>query len=100
QDMTAFLNCLSEDVIHDINQGASQIGKEAFAKFIDHYKEKVVDLVIMVSDDGILAQGDGNKPMLVVAELSQQAIDRVRKEGDLHNFEDIKNCISALSKKF
>lgn len=56
QDMTTFLNCLSDDVAHDINQGDCQLGKETFSKFMDHmnrcYKEKAMDLVIMVSEDG------------------------------------------------
>lgn len=54
QDMEAFLNCLSEDVIHDINQGGRQVGREAFAIFMQHmnycYQEKVLDLVIMVNE--------------------------------------------------
>lgn len=54
QDMPTFLNCLSEDVIHDINQGKRQVGKNIFSKFMDHmnrcYKEKVVDLVIMANE--------------------------------------------------
>lgn len=56
QDMKTFINCLGDDVVHDINQGGSQTGKEAFSKFMDHmnhcYKEKVVDLTIMVNEDG------------------------------------------------
>ncbi len=54
-NMTAFLDLLTDDVIHDINQGTQQIGKEAFKKFMDHmnncYKEKASDLVIMATDD-------------------------------------------------
>jgi len=56
QDMKTFINCLSDDVVHDINQGSSQTGKEVFSKFMDHmnhcYKEKVVDLTIMMNEDG------------------------------------------------
>lgn len=55
-DMDRFLSLLTDDVAHDINQGARQTGKEAFAKFMDHmnrcYKEELTDMVIMVNEDG------------------------------------------------
>lgn len=55
-DMDRFLSLLTDDVAHDINQGARQTGKDAFAKFMDHmnrcYKEELTDMVIMVSEDG------------------------------------------------
>ena len=35
QDMAAFLNMLTDDVIHDVNQGGREIGKEKFALFMD-----------------------------------------------------------------
>jgi steroid delta-isomerase-like uncharacterized protein len=51
-----FLNLLSEDVIHEINQGEVQIGKAAFSQFMDHmnrcYQEQVKDLCIMVDANG------------------------------------------------
>ncbi|MGX5667499.1 SnoaL-like domain-containing protein [Rhizobium daejeonense] len=56
QDMERFLSLLTDDVAHDINQGDRQIGKETFAKFMDHmnrcYKETLTDMVIMTSEDG------------------------------------------------
>ncbi|MCM2397024.1 nuclear transport factor 2 family protein [Rhizobium sp. S95] len=56
QDMERFLALLTDDVAHDINQGDRQIGKETFAKFMDHmnrcYKETLTDMVIMTSEDG------------------------------------------------
>jgi len=62
QDMKIFLNCLSEDVIHDINQGGRQTGKDVFSKFMEHmnhcYKEKATDLVIMVNEDGTHAAAE------------------------------------------
>ena len=33
-DMDTFLNLLTDDVIHDINQGKREIGKEAFTQFM------------------------------------------------------------------
>ena len=55
-DMDRFLSLLTDDVAHDINQGARQTGKEAFATFMDHmnrcYKEELTDMVVMVNEDG------------------------------------------------
>lgn len=39
-------------------------------------------------DDGIIAQGQMNQPMLVTGNLSLDALDLVRKEGQVHNLED------------
>ncbi|MFC3163364.1 nuclear transport factor 2 family protein [Ciceribacter thiooxidans] len=55
-DMEAFLALLTDDVVHDINQGERQIGKEAFARFMEHmnrcYREELTDMVVMTSEDG------------------------------------------------
>lgn len=55
-DMDLFLSLLTEDVAHDINQGERQVGKAAFAKFMDHmnrcYKEELSEMVIMANEDG------------------------------------------------
>jgi len=55
-DMDAFLNLLTDDVIHDINQGRREIGKEAFTQFMacmnNNYKEQLVDMVVMATADG------------------------------------------------
>lgn len=62
QDMTAFLNCMSDNVVHDINQGGSEKGKETFSKFMQHmnrcYKETVKDLVIMANENGTRAAAE------------------------------------------
>ena len=56
QDMDAFLALLTDDVVHDINQGERQVGKQVFATFMQHmnrcYKENLTDMVIMASEDG------------------------------------------------
>jgi steroid delta-isomerase-like uncharacterized protein len=50
------LDCLSDDVAHDINQGGREIGKEKFrwfnARMTGHYDEQLGDIVIMVDDSG------------------------------------------------
>ncbi|MBL1378946.1 nuclear transport factor 2 family protein [Zobellella sp. CGMCC 1.18722] len=55
-DMEAFLGLLSDEVIHDINQGGRETGKAAFAGFMArmnrHYREQLTDIQIMVSEDG------------------------------------------------
>ncbi|WP_298284662.1 ketosteroid isomerase-related protein [Novosphingobium sp.] len=55
-DWQGMLDCLSNDVTHDINQGERVVGKAAFAQFLGHmercYKERLEDIVLMASDDG------------------------------------------------
>lgn len=55
-DMDTFLNLLTDDVIHDINQGKREIGKDAFKQFMacmnHNYREQLVDMVIMATEDG------------------------------------------------
>ena len=55
-DMDTFLSLLTDDVVHDINQGERQIGKEAFKQFMacmnNNYREQLVDMVIMATEDG------------------------------------------------
>jgi steroid delta-isomerase-like uncharacterized protein len=61
-DMDTFLSLLTDDVVHDINQGERQIGKQAFREFMNrmnkNYKERLVDMVIMTSDDGSRAAAE------------------------------------------
>lgn len=49
------LSYLDENVRHDINQGASEVGLGKFKDFLGvmdaHYTEKVVNLVVMASGD-------------------------------------------------
>ena len=61
-DMETFLSLLTEDVIHDINQGKREIGKQAFTQFMacmnHNYKEQLVDMVIMATADGTRAAAE------------------------------------------
>ncbi len=56
EDMPSFLALLSEDVIHDLNQGKTEIGKAAFADFmaimVEHYQERISDLIITANEEG------------------------------------------------
>lgn len=55
-DMEAFFALLTEDIVHDINQGKRETGKDAFRTFMQRmnlcYKEEIADLVVMLNDDG------------------------------------------------
>ncbi|MCZ8324210.1 MAG: nuclear transport factor 2 family protein [Sphingomonadaceae bacterium] len=61
-DWEGMLACLSDDVAHDINQGARQVGKDAFRSFLAHmercYAEQLHDLVLMASADGTRASAE------------------------------------------
>ncbi|MCP5199160.1 MAG: nuclear transport factor 2 family protein [Gammaproteobacteria bacterium] len=61
-DMDTFLGLLTDDVAHDINQGARETGREAFARFMAHmnrcYREQLTDMVVMASEDGSRAAAE------------------------------------------
>ncbi len=51
RDYQGMLELLSDDVAHDVNQGGRELGKAEFSAFLArmdrHYREQVVDLVVM-----------------------------------------------------
>lgn len=55
-NMTVFLDLLTADVVHDINEGGRETGREAFAVFMErmnrHYRERLTDIVVFASADG------------------------------------------------
>lgn len=55
-DRNGFLALLAEDVVHAINQGASETGKKAFSLFLDHmddcYSEQITDIVVLTEPTG------------------------------------------------
>lgn len=55
-DSEGMLACLSQDIMHDINQGDRQEGVGAFRAFLDRmnerYRETLRDISILASDDG------------------------------------------------
>ncbi|MBK8285956.1 MAG: nuclear transport factor 2 family protein [Ahniella sp.] len=61
-DHAGMLALLADDIAHDINQGKRETGREAFARFLKrmdaHYQERVVDLVVMASEDGSRAAAE------------------------------------------
>lgn len=61
-DHDRFLELLAEDIRHDINQGATEIGVPAFRAFLTRmdrcYLEQVFDLVVMADDTGTRAASE------------------------------------------
>jgi len=64
QDSEGMLACLTDDVIHDINQGERRTGKEKFrafnARMAHHYREQLENIAVMVSKDGTRAAAEFN----------------------------------------
>jgi steroid delta-isomerase-like uncharacterized protein len=61
-DMDTFLSLLCDDVVHDINQGDREQGKDAFARFMQkmnhHYREQLENIVVMANEDGSRAAAE------------------------------------------
>jgi steroid delta-isomerase-like uncharacterized protein len=61
-DREAMLALLTEDVIHDVNQGPREAGKSAFRRFLGHmdhsYRESIHDLTVMVDRTGTRAAAE------------------------------------------
>ncbi len=61
-DWPGMLALLSDDVVHEINQGGVEQGKPAFAVFLDRmarcYREELHDIVIMAGPDGARAAAE------------------------------------------
>jgi steroid delta-isomerase-like uncharacterized protein len=55
-DAGAMLALLTEDVVHDINQGARETGRAAFGRFLarmnTHYREQLHDIVVLSDGSG------------------------------------------------
>lgn len=56
RDYTGMLALVSDGIVHDINQGAREIGKPQFQKFIQRmdeaYREQIQDLIVMADSGG------------------------------------------------
>jgi steroid delta-isomerase-like uncharacterized protein len=61
-DTDGMLGLMGAEVVHDINQGGSEVGLEAFRAFFVRmnrcYRESVSELQILVSDDGTRAAAE------------------------------------------
>jgi len=63
-DIDAMLALVTDDVIHDVNQGERRAGKDRFhafcARMAHHYKEQLDDIVVMTSPEGTRAAAEFN----------------------------------------
>ena len=61
-DWEAMLDCLTDDVAHDLNQGGREHGREAFRAFLARmqasYREQLQKIVVMASADGLHAAAE------------------------------------------
>lgn len=61
-DWNGMLDCLADDVVHDLNQGPRETGREAFRAFLARmdrsYSEQLRDIVVMASADGTRAAAE------------------------------------------
>ncbi|MDX2290223.1 MAG: ketosteroid isomerase-related protein [Hyphomicrobiaceae bacterium] len=63
-DHDGMFACLTDDVIHDVNQGERRIGLDKFkafsARMAHNYAEKLEGIAVMVSRDGVRAAAEFN----------------------------------------
>ncbi|KAB2911026.1 MAG: isopropylmalate/homocitrate/citramalate synthase [Hyphomicrobiaceae bacterium] len=63
-DIEGMLACVSDDVIHDVNQGGRRKGRQAFHEFCRHmqrcYKEQLDSITVMATADGVRAAAEFN----------------------------------------
>ena len=61
-DWEAMLDCLTDEVAHDINQGHRETGRDTFRAFLARmhrsYREELRDIVLMESTDGTHAAAE------------------------------------------
>ena len=61
-DPAAVVALLAEDVVHELNQGPREVGKAAFAAFLERiegcYRERLADIVVLASPDGLRAAAE------------------------------------------
>jgi steroid delta-isomerase-like uncharacterized protein len=61
-DAEGMLALMTDDVIHDINQGEREVGVEAFRAFMTRmngaYRERLADMVVMATPDGTRAAAE------------------------------------------
>lgn len=61
-DREGMLALLADDVVHDLNQGPRETGREAFAAFMQRmdasYRERLEDIVVLATADGTRAAAE------------------------------------------
>ena len=116
-DWQAMLDCLGEEVAHDINQGRRETGKAAFRDFLAHmercYRERLTDIVAMASDDGRRAAAEfvvhgeylstdeglpparGQKYVLPAGAFFDVSNDRIMRVSNYYNLPDWTRQVSG-----
>jgi steroid delta-isomerase-like uncharacterized protein len=63
-DIPGMLDCVTDDVVHDVNQGERRLGKDRFhafcARMAHHYRERLDDITVMATPDGGRAAAEFN----------------------------------------
>ena len=63
-DVDAMLECVTDDLIHDVNQGERRLGRERFhafcARMAHHYKERLTGITVLTTGDGSRAAAEFN----------------------------------------
>ena len=113
-NLEAMIATLSEDVIHDINEGAREIGIPAFRKFKTHmdtcYKEQLADVCILtnghrgaiefickgqyLATDGGLPAANGQTYAIPAAAFFEEKNGKI---GRVTSYYNLKNWIAAVS---
>ncbi len=113
-DLEAQIGTLSDNVIHDLNEGGQEIGREAFQKFKMHmdecYREQIADLVIMINGsrgaaeftvngeyikaDAGLPPANGQRYSIPAAAFFEVANGKITRVTSYYN---LKNWIAAVS---
>lgn len=113
-DAEGMLATLSDDVIHDINEGPTETGIEAFRKFKAHmdecYHEQVKDLVFMtngdygtvaftcegeyIGTDGSLPEAKGQRYSIPAAAIFQTVDGKITRVTSYYN---LKGWLEAIA---
>ncbi|MDD2868404.1 ketosteroid isomerase-related protein [Neomegalonema sp.] len=116
-DVEGFLDLLTEDVIHDVNQGGREIGKAAFRAFVAKmsrsYRETLTEMVVFGSADGTrgaaefivngayiatdegLPEAKGQKYVLPAGAFFEIRDGKVARITNYYNLEDWIDMVSA-----
>ena len=61
-DLDGMVDCVADDVVHDVNQGERETGKAAFRAYLEkhahNFREEWRDVVVMSVDDGTRAAAE------------------------------------------
>lgn len=113
-DLEGMLDTLADDVIHDVNEGGREVGKDAFRRFKEHmdlcYREQITDLVVMtigdrgaaeftcsgeyLATDGPLPEARGQKYAIPAAAFFECANGKITRVTSYYN---LKGWIEAIS---